>query len=113
MKVSELKSRLENMRDDDEVVIRIQTMAGSVGPLPTVSVTSAHAGFDWDRGKVFLKTEQDVHIAGEVYEKEQKSSRDKGEALAFIWMTMANNKIPEAEKIKGVKATIKRFGFNV
>lgn len=42
-------------REDPEVVIK--TMNPSMGPL---SVATVHAGFDWDDGRFFLKTEEDI-----------------------------------------------------
>lgn len=113
MRVSELKRILERMRDDDEVVIPIATMAGSVGPKPTVSVTSALQGNDWDRGKLMICTEAPLHIAGDVYAEEQKRARDKGEALAFIWMSCGSRSLDDKQKLAAIRRTIKRFGFTV
>lgn len=46
-------------RRDSELVVEVLSR-GSAGPHPCVSVASIHAGFDWDAGKVIIKTERSV-----------------------------------------------------
>ncbi len=112
MKVSELKHALKHAKDDDDVVVPIETMTGAVGGHPYVEVKSAHPGIDWDRGKVFIYPEQDVHVAGPTYQAEQKASWDKGEALAFIWMTAKDGRMDPRQKLNAIRSTLRRFGFN-
>lgn len=54
MKVSELIEALSNMNPDHEVVVPVVTR-GHVGR--SASVKMVFAGFDWDSGNVFLRTE--------------------------------------------------------
>lgn len=113
MNVSDLRKIIGRLRDDDEIVIPIVTMAGSVGGRATVSLKGMYSGFDWERGKVFCEPETPVHLVGEHYQDEKKRSRDKGEALAFLWMTATNKSLTDAQKLKAFRSTLKRFGFNV
>jgi hypothetical protein len=62
MNVKQLKERLENKRDEDEVVVEVSRGQPSVGSRSTVMITSVSEGFDWDNGKVFLKTSEPVSI---------------------------------------------------
>lgn len=112
MLVSELKRALEHLKDNDEVVVPVKTMSGSVGGHPFVHVKSVHAGHAWDAGKVFIYPEQDVHIVGDKYQAEQKQARDKGEALAFIWMTAKDRRLEPRQKLNAIRHTLRRFGFN-
>ena len=111
MKVRELKALIARLRDDDEIVIPIKPMNVSVGGQAYLKVESVYAGFDWDHGKVFITPERPVHEADDAYKAEQKTSRDKGEALAFLWMHVTNKSLDDAQKLRAVRATIKRFGF--
>lgn len=113
MKVRDLKSIIERLPDDNELVIRVDRMAGSVGGLPTVEVKGFYNGFDWDRGSTLIEPAETLHVGGEQYASERKAIRDKGEAIAFIWMNVSNKTLSDTEKLRAVRATIKRFGFNV
>lgn len=54
MKVSELIEALSKMNPDHEVVVPVVTR-GHVGR--SASIKTAFAGFDWDSGNVFLRTD--------------------------------------------------------
>lgn len=110
--VARLKAMLERLRDEDRLVVPVKTMAGSVGPKPCVAVTGVYSGIDWDRGKLMIGTAEPLHVAGDVYQEEQKRARDKGEALAFLWMTASDKRLTDAQKLTAFRATLKRFGFN-
>lgn len=113
MRVSEFRAALERRTpSDDLVVIPVETMAVSVGPTPTVSIQGIAGGFDWNQGKLLLIPEGKLHRCDEVYQKEQTSSRDKGQALAFIWMSARNKSLTADQRLRAINATLRRFGFN-
>lgn len=55
MKVSELISELQKCDPEDKVAVQIDKGFVTIGGTPRVEVDSAHQGFDWDHGTVFLK----------------------------------------------------------
>lgn len=57
MKVSELISELQKCDPEDKVAVQIDKGFVTIGGTPRVGVESAHSGFDWDHGTVFLKLE--------------------------------------------------------
>lgn len=62
MKLKELRDILaaRDFWDDDlEVVIPVK-VAGSVAAQPCVKLKNLHAGFDWDKGKLFLYPEVEL-----------------------------------------------------
>ena len=70
MKVKDLKYYLDTItkdsaiHDDDEVCVKIKK-TGTAGGTPTVEVTSASFGFDFDRGKLVFTTKPKVKEANE------------------------------------------------
>lgn len=58
MKVSELKTALERMDDDDEVVIAVTNP--SAGPSASAGIRGVRRGFDWDQGVTFIVPAQPV-----------------------------------------------------
>ena len=110
--LADMRVHLERLDDDLRPVIPIKTMNGSVGGKPFVEVKSALAGWDWDKGKLLIYPNQPVHIVGDTYEAEKKASRDKGEALAFIWMTTSSKQLDHSQKLRAIRQTLRRFGFN-
>jgi hypothetical protein len=57
VKVSELISELQKCNPEDKVAVQIDKGFVTIGGTPRVGVESAHNGFDWDHGTVFLKLE--------------------------------------------------------
>ncbi len=60
MKLSTLIPALQNIlasHGDAEVLVCVQSQGELRGHTPAVAVTEAHAGFDWDSGRVLLGTE--------------------------------------------------------
>ena len=45
-----------------EVLVCVQSQGELSGSTPAVAVTGAHAGFDWDSGRVLLTTENPVIV---------------------------------------------------
>jgi hypothetical protein len=77
MKLSEFIKTLQrihesNLGEDEEVVIKVRGARTSVGPSRTTIVTGAHSGFDWDKGTVFLSTEDEVYIELEELKKRSR-----------------------------------------
>ena len=63
MKLSNLIAALQSIAatgGDPDVVMSVQSQGELRGPTPAVAVTAAHAGFDWDSGRVLLTPEQPV-----------------------------------------------------
>ncbi|AFH21097.1 hypothetical protein CL97_gp213 [Cronobacter phage CR9] len=58
MKVKELIEQLQNCNPEDKVAVQIDKGFVTIGGTPRVGVESAHNGFDWDHGTVFLKLER-------------------------------------------------------
>lgn len=77
MKVSELKRKLEHAKDDDNVVVAIKLPFVTVGALPSVPISLAFTGFDWDNGKFILTPEENVTPADRDFEKQMKDIQDK------------------------------------
>lgn len=57
MKVKDLMEQLLNCNPEDKVAVQIDKGFVTLGGTPRVGVESAHNGFDWDQGTVFLKLE--------------------------------------------------------
>lgn len=57
MKVKELIEQLQKCNPEDKVAVQIDKGFVTIGGTPRVGVESAHSGFDWDDGTVFLKLE--------------------------------------------------------
>ena len=57
MKVKELIEELQKCNPEDKVAVQIDKGFVTIGGTPRVGVDSAHSGFDWDHGTVFLKLE--------------------------------------------------------
>lgn len=64
MKASELKQKLERVKDDDDVMIAIKLPYTTVGAIPMVPVKQAYNGFDWENGKFIITPEEDLTPAG-------------------------------------------------
>lgn len=76
MKVKDLKDLISRFRDEDELVVSVVSQ-GSIGPSPSVKVTSIHAGFDWDRGNVIIYAESPLtELTPEDVESIRKSVHD-------------------------------------
>lgn len=54
MTVKQLMDELSEQQPDDEVVIPVET-GRDLGSEPHVKVSHISRGFDWDKGKVFLR----------------------------------------------------------
>ena len=79
MKLSTLIRALQNIlatHGDAEVLVCVQSQGELRGHTPAVAVTDAHAGCDWDSGRVLLTTENPViALSGEQVDAVLKSVR--------------------------------------
>jgi hypothetical protein len=95
MKASELKQKLEHVKDDVEVVVAIKLPFTTVGPIPTVPVKHAFNGFDWEAGKFIITPEENLTPANRDFESQMKQmQKDLG------WSNYEN---------RNLKAEIKRL----
>ena len=63
MKLSTLMARLQRIAaagSDPDVMVSVQSQGELRGPTPAVGIIGAHAGFDWDSGRVLLTPAQPV-----------------------------------------------------
>jgi len=64
MKLSELKEQIDRIveyapRDaDSEVMVAIKLPHTTVGAIPMMEITSIMQGFDWEHGKIILRTKE-------------------------------------------------------
>jgi hypothetical protein len=64
MKLSELKEQIDRIveyapRDaDSEVMVAIKLPHTTVGATPMMEITSIMQGFDWEKGKIILRTKE-------------------------------------------------------
>ena len=80
MKLSNLIASLQRIAaagGDPDVVVSVQSQGELRGTTPTVEINAAHAGFDWDCGRVLLTpTEPVVALTAEQVEAIIKSVRE-------------------------------------
>lgn len=96
---------------DWKVVVQRETRAAVIGGHPTIGITGASYGFDWDAGKLFLETEMPIQAAGEEFEKERRHLRELHEALGFLWLTMRDKRLDGPSKLRAVQRILKQAGF--
>ena len=82
MKLSELKRIVDLHRrgvdhDDPEVVVKIKLPYSTVGGSPFVKVKTMGRGIDWDNGKFFIYTEEDLTPSDRDFAKQMKDMQDK------------------------------------
>ena len=111
MKVRDLKAIIDRFRDDDELVVSVKTLHGTIGPRPSIGVQSINAGFDWERGQVIITPKKIVHVGGEEFEEARKVAHNQAEALGFIWMAVTNKNMDAQQKLNAVKRTLRLRGF--
>ena len=117
MKVQDFLNRLNALAEQqprtlqNEMVIQIKQLGDAIGPHHAVPVVGLHNGFDWDSGRLFVVAERELRPVDEAFEAEKKRSRDRGEALAFLWMTMSNKDMDHKQKVRVAKQQLKRFGY--
>lgn len=113
--VEELSAALSRRGSPERrILVRIPTegVESRIATQPSVDVVSANFGFDWDHGYLFMRPRVALTLAGDGLARERKLSRDRGEALALIWMAATDKRIDAAEKIRSIRRTLKGFGFD-
>ncbi len=81
MKLSQLKQLVDRQtlmeRDDPEVVIQIKLPYSTVGAQPSVTLKSAHMGFDWDAGKFILIPEEELIPSDRDFAKQMREMQER------------------------------------
>jgi hypothetical protein len=99
MKVGELKQALEHVDDGDEVVVLVSRSAPGIGARPSVSVSSATGGFDWERGRLNIGTDQSVYAGKEGFEKAARFAHRVRNILYMMKMDKTRQKNGNAIKL--------------
>lgn len=81
--------------DDWKVVIPVRRI-GSIGGTPCVNIESVSTGFDWDAGKIFLNTKEELRVIGV---DEIKALKDEYEELGWKYSQISGLK-RENKKLK-------------
>ena len=97
MNVNDLADCLQQFtkKQDWGIVIEIKKPFTTVGGTPFVEVKSVRAGFDWDKGKIFLVPETPLTNEDVDFAKKFKELQDKAG-----WLEYEN---------RGLKAEIKKL----
>lgn len=111
MTVAELIEALQNMPPGWRVAIPISTLSVAIGAAPDSGVIGVFRGFDWEDGTVFLQSEQKLRDADAEYEASRSEHYHRGEALAFIWMSVKNTTLTDAQKMESIKRILRNRGF--
>lgn len=82
MKLSELKQYVDRYvslqpREDANVVVSIKLPYSTIGVQPFVAVKSVQMGFDWDAGKFFIYTEEDLTPSDRDFAKQMREMQDR------------------------------------
>lgn len=99
MKVGELKQALEHVDDGDEVVVLVSRATPGVGGRHCVPVSSATAGFDWERGRLNIGTDQPVYAGLEEFEKAARFAHRVRDILYVMKMDKTRQKNRNAVKL--------------
>ena len=104
MNVSDLADCLQQFtkKQDWGIVIEIKKSFTTVGGTPFVEVKSVKAGFDWDKGKIFLIPETPLTNEDVDFAKKFKELQDRAG-----WLEYENRglkaEIKKLKKLAGVK----------
>mgnify|MGYP003353741005 CR=1 FL=1 len=81
--------------DDWRVVIPVRRI-GSIGGTPCVDIELVTTGFDWDSGKIFLNTKEELRVIGV---DEIKALKDEYQELSWKYSQISGLK-RENKKLK-------------
>jgi len=81
--------------DDWKVVIPVRRI-GSIGGTPCVDIELVSAGFDWDAGKIFLNTKEELRV---IDTDEIKALKDEYKELGWKYSQISGLK-RENKKLK-------------
>lgn len=95
-----LKSAEGTRRMDNKIVVRRHTLHAAIGGAPTVDVIGAFHGFDWDDGSTFMHTAIPMTAADAAFLEEQQAARKASEDLGWVWLTVRDEKLSDAEKVR-------------
>jgi hypothetical protein len=100
MKVKELLPLLTHEEDDIVVILG----SPSIGPRAMTDVTDAHHGFDWERGKLILKTKETVTVKT----KEESVYYEAHELMMYLATKPVKR---ESYEILSARRILKRCGY--
>lgn len=86
-----------------QVRLRVEKPRASIGRAPSVDVTGVHAGFDWDRGTMFLGTSQPLGLADSELQEFRKQMSRVTDSLYSIGRVLKNDKFSSEEKLKQIQ----------
>ena len=88
---------------DWQVRLRVEKPRASIGRAPSVDVTGVHAGFDWDRGTMFLGTSQPLGLADSELQEFRNQMSRVTDSLYSIGRVLKNDKFSSEEKLKQIE----------
>lgn len=99
MKLNELIEKLSSLQyhDSHSVGLRIKVPYSSIGGSPFEPLIGLNVGFDWDNGRIFLTTKQDLFIN---LERHNKAARAMGEI--YGWLKSNDAKVDKLKVIENV-----------
>jgi hypothetical protein len=87
MKLKEFKELLSNFSDHDDLELRICIpvvgFKGQIGGSKFVDIRTINAGFDWDRGKLFIQPNNHLCILEEVDSSSIKKLQSEVDRLKY------------------------------
>lgn len=102
MKLSEFKEKIDlyakhtKEYNDPEVVVEYKPPFATAGGQPCVAVTGMLRGFDWDAGKFFIVTQQQLTLADAEFAEKFKKLQDE-----YGWAKLENRTLKaEIKKLK-------------
>jgi len=103
-----LSVMIEAGKGCDTVVVSRETLATDIGPQPTIDITDAHVGFDWNQGHVFLETATTVAAAGEEHRAEQIAVRQLQNDMSWVWTILRDDKLDADKKVARLALVLQR-----
>jgi hypothetical protein len=87
MKLKEFEILLSNFSDDEDLELRICIpvigFKGQIGGSKVVDIKSITAGFDWDRGKLFVQPNNHLCVLDEVDSNSIKKLQSEVDRLKY------------------------------
>ncbi len=106
-KAIEILTRISANRGGESILgVRYEPGFVTVGSLPFVSAENLHAGFDWDKGKVFITLDKKLGIVGDDLESLKEKTNKTSEVMAWIQMTIKDKRLSSDEKLKIIEEEI-------
>lgn len=81
---SQLKSVLPSFSGIDRIAVRVELPHATIGALPSVVVSGVRPGIDWDKGTLFVETQQPLTPLSPEDLEEIKRVRKEGQSYAML-----------------------------